>query len=271
MGSILLALVTSGCPDTGGLVIVEDAGGGAGSDGGTMADGGADSATARDAGGDAGTDGSIAGCEPLLRCTRSCDGLFDSVLLDPSFDTMPSSLRVLAGTVRVEGGALVFERDSMDETSSVSTVQQFSDALLCARIRMPGGGEGISANLFAVGWLTGMGGVELFLEGREEQITFHSLEVLPDGVLLGRRDHAWAAEHEMIVLTYFSERDGLAYAELFDTTMDVAFALRGSYGGEPPPALGYLSAAEPKLLEPVRVLDLQIGVPSSDALAVIAR
>jgi hypothetical protein len=136
---------------------------------------------------------------------------------------------------------------------------------------MPGGGEGISANLFAVGWLTGMGGVELFLEGREEQITFHSLEVLPDGVLLGRRDHAWVAEHEMIVLTYFSERDGLAYAEFFDTTMDVAFALRGSYAGEPPPAVGYLSAAEPKLLEPVRVLDLTIGVPSTEVLAVIER
>ena len=267
IASVLLALAL-GCPDTGGLVVVDED---AGRDGGSGVDGGFDAAVPADGGGDSGEDASLAGCDPLLRCTRSCDGLFDSVLLDPSFETMPASLSVLSGTVRAEGGALVFERDSMEPRSSVSTVSQFSDALLCARIRMPGGGEGISVNLFAVGWLTGSGGVELFLEGREEQITFHSLEVLPDGVLLGRRDHTWAAEHEMIVLTYFSERDGLAYAEFFDTTMDVAFALRGSYGGEPPPALGYLSALEPKLLEPVRVLDLQIGVPSSDVLAVIER
>jgi hypothetical protein len=256
----------AGCPDTGGFEVVPpvDAGVDARS---PEADAGpgTDSGPATDAG----PDGAVACTEPLLRCTRSCDGLFDSVLLEPDFASFPSSLRVAAGTVRVEGGELVFERDSSESFSSVSTQGQYSDALLCARIRMPGGGEGVSLNMFAVGWLTGSGGVELFLEGRNEQVTFHSLEVLPDGVLLGRRDHVWEADHEFLVLAWFSGED--AYAEVFDTTMDVAFALRGTYRGEPPPALGWLSATEPKLLEPVRLQRLVIGIPSGDALAVMQR
>lgn len=263
--ALVLVFAALGCADVGGLTVVAD------DDAGDARDASRDASDDARSESDGGADASLVGCDPVLRCTRSCDGLFDSVLFDPDFDTFPTSLRVAAGTVRAEGGALVFERDSMSSFSSVSTVSQFSDAVLCARIRMPGGGEGVSLNMFAVGWLTGMGGVELFLEGRNEQITFHSLEVLPDGVLLGRRDHTWEAEHEMIVLTWFSASAGKAYAEVFDTTMDVAFALRGSYGGEPPPGVGWLSATEPKLLEPVRVLDLQVGTPSAGLLALMSR
>lgn len=244
-------------------------------DAGTAVDGGRDAATPDDAGhadggADAGTDGgTVEGCDALLPCTRSCDGLFDSILYEPSFDAFPDTMRVARGTVTAEGGELVFERDSEEPMSSVSTDPMFSDAMLCARVRMPGGGEGISVNMFAIGLLTGSGGVELFLEGREEQLSFHSLEVLPDGVLLGRRDHAWTDAHEFVVLVYLSGET--AYAEVLDTVEDASFTMSGTYRGEMRPAIGWFSATEPKLLEPVHLLEVRIGTPSAAALAVIER
>lgn len=260
--ALLLLPLLAGCPPG-----FDELGPGEGDAGGAM-----DASTGMDAGADAGIDAGVDGgpvetCDPLLSCLRSCDGLFDSVLYEPSFDAFPDSMRLAAGTVNAEGGELVFERDSTESFSSVSTVPMFSDALLCARVRMPGGGEGVSVNMFAFGFLTGDGGVELFLEGREEQISFHSLEVLPDGVLLGRRDHAWTDAHEFVVLVYLSGET--AYAEVLDTVEDAVFQMRGTYRGEMKPALGWFSATEPKLLEPVHLLEVRIGTPSAAALSVI--
>lgn len=237
-------------------------------DGGRDLDGGADASGPVDAG--PAPDGStVDGCDPLLSCTRSCDGLFESVLFQPDFSTFPDSMRLSRGDVEARDGALVFSRHSSDPTSSVSTAAMFSDALLCARIRMPGGGEGVSANSFALGFLTGSGGVELFLEGREERASFYSLEMLPDGVLLGRRDLVWTDAHEMVVLVYLSGET--AYAEVLDTVTDVSFAMRGTYRGEMRSAIGWFSAIEPLPSEPVHLLEVRVGIPAPAALAVIER
>lgn len=240
---------------------------GGGDDDAGMDASGVDASAPEDAG--PAPDASSMGCDPLLSCARSCEGLFDSVLFEPDFSTFPDSMRLSRGDVEARDGALVFSRHSSEPTSSVSTEATFSDALLCARVRMPGGGESASVNSFALGFLTGSGGVELFLEGREAQVSFYSLEVLPDGVLLGRRDLEWTDPHELVVLVYLS--GDTAHAEVLDTVTDVSFAMRGTYRGEMRSAIGWFSAIEPLPLEPVHLLEVRIGIPTPAALAVIER
>ncbi len=241
-----------------------------GGDGDAGADGGTtdaamdeDDAFAPDLG-----DDPLAGCDALLPCIRSCDdALFDSLLWQPSFETFPDDMTLVSGTVLAESDALVFERDEMDAFSTARSSAGFSDALLCARVRMPGGGEGVSANLFAVGFLTGSGGVELFLDGREEELNFLSAEVLPDGVLLGTAPYAWDAAHEFVVLIYLSGMT--TYAEVLDLATSESFAFPGIYRGEMRPGFAWFSAGEPKVLEPIVLLEAKVGRPSASALAVL--
>jgi hypothetical protein len=209
----------------------------------------------------------LAGCDPLLPCVRSCDdALFDSLLWQPDFgDGFPDDMTLVSGTVYGESDTLVFERDEMDTFSTARSSAGFSDALLCARLRMPGGGEGVSANLFAIGFLTGSGGVELFLDGREEELSFLSAEVLPDGVLLGTADYGWDAAHELVVLVYLSGET--TYAEVLDLATSESFAFPGTYRGEMVPGFAWFSAGEPKVLEPVVLLEAKVGRPSASALA----
>lgn len=209
----------------------------------------------------------LAGCDPLLPCVRGCDdALFDSLLWQPDFGgDFPDDMTLVSGTVFTESGSLVFERDDTDTFSTARSSAGFSDALLCARLRMPGGGEGVSANFFAIGFLTGSGGVELFLDGREEELTFLSAEMLPDGVLLGTAPYAWEAAHEFVVLIYLSGET--TYAEVLDLATSESFAFPGTYRGEMRPGFAWFSAGEPKLLEPVVLLEAKVGRPSASALA----
>ena len=258
----LLLLGAAAClPDTGDFA-PRDSGA---LDAGPVVDGGADASDGSEP--DLGTDDPLAGCDPLLPCIRSCDdALFESFLWLPSFaDGLPDDMTLVSGTVYGESDALVFERDGMDTFSTARSSAGFSDALLCARLRMPGGGEGVSANLFALGFLTGNGGVELFLDGREEELNFLSAEVLPDGVVLGTAPYAWEAAHEFVVLIYLS--GGTTYAEVLDLATSESFAFPGTYRGEMVPGFAWFSAGEPKLLEPVVLLEAKVGRPSASALA----
>lgn len=247
-------------PDTGGFVPMD----GGADDGGP---GAVDGAAGDDGTGDMGEEDPLAGCDPLLPCVRSCDdALFDSLLWQPSFEgDFPADMTRVAGTVYGEGGSLVFERDESESFSTARSSAGFSDALLCARLRMPGGGEGVSANFFAIGFLTGSGGVELFLDGREEELNFLSAERLPDGVLLGTAPYAWEAAHEFVVLIYLSGES--TYAEVLDLATGESFAFPGTYRGEVRPGFAWFSAGEPKLLEPVWLLEAKVGRPSASALA----
>ena len=257
-----LLLVGACLPDTGDFGPAD----GSGEDGGVAdlatTDGAADAFVAPDMGEDR-----LAGCDPLLPCVRGCDdALFESLLWQPSFDgAFPDDMTLVSGTVLGESGRLVFERDEMDAFSTARSSAGFSDALLCARLRMPGGGEGISANFFALGFLTGNGGVELFLDGREEELTFLSAEVLPDGVLLGTAPYGWETAHEFVVL--ISLAGETTYAEVLDLATSESFAFPGTYRGEMVPGFAWFSAGEPKLLEPIVLLEAKVGRPSASALA----
>lgn len=243
---------------------------GGGSDAGPTNDGAVDASVDARVDTDSGEpdlgDDPLAGCDPLLPCIRSCDdALFESLLWQPSFDAFPDDMTLVSGTVFADSDSLVFERDEMDTFSTARSSAGFSDALLCTRFRMPGGGEGVSANLFAVGFLTGSGGVELFLDGREEELHFLSAEVLPDGVLLGTAPYAWEAAHEFVVLIYLSGTT--TYAEVLDLATSESFAFPGTYRGEMRPGFAWFSAGEPKVLEPIVVLEAKVGRPSASALA----
>ena len=260
----LAVLGIGGClPDTGDFATGDGPDAGT-SDSGSLADGAvpADAFVEPDLGEDP-----LAGCDPLLPCIRSCDdALFESLLWQPAFEgTFPDDMTLVSGTVFVDRESLVFERDEMDTFSTARSTAGFSDALLCLRLRMPGGGEGISANFFATGFLTGSGGVELFLDGREEELTFLSAEVLPDGVVLGTATHAWEAAHEFVVLLYLSGET--TYAEVLDLATSESFAFPGTYRGEMRPGFAWFSAGEPKLLEPIVLLEAKVGRPSASALA----
>ncbi len=258
-----LVLVGACLPDTGDFGPVDAGGADGGAVDAEVADGAApDAFEAPDLGEDP-----LTGCDPLLPCIRSCDdALFESLLWQPSFaGAFPDDMTLVSGTVFTESESLVFERDDMDPFSTARSSAGFSDALLCARLRMPGGGEGVSSNVFAIGFLTGNGGVELFLDGREEELNFLSAEVLPDGVVLGTAPYAWDAAHEFVVLVYLSGET--TYAEVLDLATSESFAFPGTYRGEQRPAFAWFSAGEPKLLEPVVLLEAKVGRPSASALA----
>ncbi len=132
----------------------------------------------------------LSGCDTIFGCVRSCDdALFDGIALDPDFDEFPASLTPVSGDVNTDGTQLVFTRHRSDPFSTVRSTSPVRDMVLCTQFRQPGGGDAVTINLFAIGFLTGMGGIELFMDGREGELSLLSAEVLPDGVVLSAREH----------------------------------------------------------------------------------
>ena len=215
------------------------------------------------------------GCEPLVSCLRDCDdALFDSMLFEPTFEGgVPRSMVPMSGTVYPEGGSLVFERDGFSPVSNIRSAEAFADALLCARVRMPGRDQPGSAprdpsrNLFVVGFLGLDGALQVFLEGSDQTISLLASEDPGSDVrTLGRRGHEWAEPHEMMVLVYLS--GDRAYAEIADRYTDDQYVMMGRYPGAHPSWV-YFSALEAKLFEPVELLEVRVGIPSPTALSVM--
>lgn len=269
MGRLLIAMSLAACTPGLEFEVVDGAIDASRGDGGSDAgdDGGSD---ATDAGVDAPAGNPLSGCATIFDCVRTCDdAIFDGIALDPDFDEFPASLTRVSGEVDADGTDLVFTRHMSDPFSTVRSTSAVRDMVLCAQFRQPGGGDSITTNLFAIGFLTGMGGIELFMDGREGELSLKSAEVLPDGVLLSAREHVWETPHEFVVVVYLAGT--VAYAEVFDTVADARFVLRGTYGGEQEPGFGWLSVGEVDLEGAVVVSDLRIGTPSAEARAIMER